>query len=321
MTRELPDWQPFDPSAGSVPTSTAPQSPEQTGGRVVVVTPTASVERNGWAARTAVALARARAGEGTKVFLADLSVRRPVLHDVVGVENGEGVTDALLYGASIRRIAVSSDEPFFFAPAGTVVADAEPVLAHPRWEVLTRGFASAGVTLLLYAPLELPGTRSLFQRASEVILLAAQDEAAGTDLDGADGKVTLVLGPEGGAPAGYYEGEVPAEIPAEAAGGTEAAADGVPAGEPEAAVPTVSAERPRKKEKAKRSSRVEMLVLLLVLILGGAVVGAYYDYVDVPWLTPYLEQLDGGGDAAPGEAAPATTPPSSPEGEGPSTEP
>lgn len=319
MTRELPDWQPFDPSAGSVPTSTVPESPEQTGGRVVMVTPTASVETNGWAAHTAVALARGRAGGGTKVFLADLSVRRPVLHEVVGVENGEGVTDALLYGASIRRIAVSSDEPFFFAPAGTVVADPEPVLAHPRWEVLTSGFASAGVTLLLYAPLELPGTRSLFQRASEVILLAGEDEAAGIDLEGADGKVTLVLGPERGAPAGYEEGDVPAEIPADAAGGADA--DGAPAGEPEAAAPTVPAERSRKRKRAKRSSRVEVLVLLLVLVLGGVVVGAYYDYIDVPWLTPYLEQLDGGGDAAPGEAAPATTPPTSPEGEGTSTEP
>lgn len=314
MTRELPDWQPFDPAAGPVSTSTAPASPEQTGGRVVVLAPTASVEKDRWAARTAVALARAWSGEGTKVFLADLSVSRPVLHDVVGVENGEGVSDALLYGASIRRIAVSGDEPFFFAPAGTAVADAEPVLGHPRWEVLTQGFASAGVTLLLYAPLDLPGTRSLFQRASEVILLATEEEAAGTDLDGADGKVTLVLGPEGGvAPgAGTDGGDVPAQMPADAPG-TEAEAAAPGTGE--AAAPAPAAPRSKRKRKRKsRSSRIEVLVLVLVLVLGGAVLGAYYGYLDVPWLTPYLEQLDGGGEAAPGDAAPATTPPTSPEG-------
>lgn len=343
MTRELPDWQPFDPSAGSVSTAATPPSPDESGRRVVVVVPTASVEHERWAARTTVALARAWGREGTKVFLADLSVRRPVLHEVLGVENGEGISDALLYGASIQRIAVSTDEPFFFAPAGTAVPDAEPVLGHPRWEVLTQGFSSAGVTLLLYAPLDLPGTPSLLQRASQVILLATEEEAAGTELEGMDGKVSLVLGPEGELSPEEpptVEGAASTELRAEAPGEEEPApaVEGPAAvGEPAAAAPdsarragapapaaeepgvprTAGAARSGKKGGRRRSSRVEIFVLLLVLVLGGAVVGAYYGYVEVPWLTPYLEQLEGGGEAAPGDAAPTTTPPASPEGEGP----
>lgn len=338
MTRELPDWQPFDPSAGSVSTAATPPSPDESGRRVVVVVPTASVERGGWAARTAVALARTWGSEGTKVFLADLSVRRPVLHEVVGVENGEGISDALLYGASIQRIAVSTDEPFFFAPAGTVVPDAEPVLGHPRWEVLTQGFSSAGVTLVLYVPLDLPGTTSLLQRASEVILLATEEEVSTTGFEGGDGKVSLVLGPEEdlSAEPAYDEGALSAEIPAEAPGegeasvveepaaavGEPAAADAVaepvaaPAVEEPATPGTALGGRRRRKARKKRSSRVPVLVLVLVLVLGGAVVSAYYGYVEVPWLTPYLEQLDAGGEAAPGDAAPPTTPPPSPDGEG-----
>lgn len=346
MTRELPDWQPFDPSAGSVSTAATPPSPDESGRRVVMVVPTAAVEGGGWAARTTVALARTWGAEGMKVFLADLSVRRPVLHEVVGVENGEGISDALLYGASIQRIAVSTDEPFFFAPAGTVVSDAEPVLGHPRWEVLTQGFSSAGVTLLLYVPLDLPGMSSLLHRASEVILLATEAEATATEFEGADGKVSLVLGPDGDLPAepAHDEGAVPGEIVPEVPEEGEASALEEPAsavGEPAAAataerVAATAAEpvaesaveepatpgtamggRRSRKSRKTRSSRVSVFVLALLLVLGGAVLGAYYGYVDVPWLTPYLEQFDGGGEAAPGEAAPSTTPPASPEGEGP----
>lgn len=349
MTREFPDWQPFDPSAESVSTAATPPSPDESGRRVVMVVPTAAVEGGGWAARTTVALARTWGAEGTKVFLADLSVRRPVLHEVVGVENGEGISDALLYGASIQRIAVSTDEPFFFAPAGTVVPDAEPVLGHPRWEVLTQGFSSAGVTLLLYVPLDLPGTSSLLQRASEVILLATETEAATTEFEGVDGKVSLVLGPDGDLPVepAHDEGALLAQIPAETPEEGEASVLEEPAApveepavaaEPAAAVeaaavaaepaaapaveepatpgPAMGGRRSRKTRK-KRSSRVSVLVLALVLVLGGAVVGAYYGYVDVPWLTPYLEQLDGGGEAAPGDAGSPTTSSASPEGEGP----
>lgn len=299
-----------------------------------MVVPTAAVEGGGWAARTTVALARTWGAEGTKVFLADLSVRRPVLHEVVGVENGEGISDALLYGASIQRIAVSTDEPFFFAPAGTVVPDAEPVLGHPRWEVLTQGFSSAGVTLLLYVPLDLPGTPSLLQRASEVILLATEAEAAATEFEGADGKVSLVLGPDGDLPAEPVrdEGAVPAEVspedpeegggsvrdePAPTVGEPAAAAAAEPAVEEPAAPGTTMGGRRSRKSRKTRSSRVSVFVLALLLVLGSAVVGAYYGYVDVPWLTPYLEQLDGGGEAAPDDAAPPTTPLPSPDGEDP----
>ena len=52
-----------------------------------------------WAAETAIELSSAWAKDGRRVVLADLFLENPVVHEVAGAENLEGMVDVFLYGA------------------------------------------------------------------------------------------------------------------------------------------------------------------------------------------------------------------------------
>jgi hypothetical protein len=80
---------------------------------------------------------RAGRNESAGFLLADLALVRPGLHDVVGVENGEGMTDAFLFGSSVLRVARPiRDRGFLFVPAGTATARPEAVATSPRWSAV-----------------------------------------------------------------------------------------------------------------------------------------------------------------------------------------
>jgi hypothetical protein len=92
-----------------------------------------------WATRSALSLARRWAEKGERVFVGDLALRQPRLHRELGTGNGEGMSDVFLYGASLRRIARPVPDGFFFASAGTPVADPRRVLLSKRWKQLVDG--------------------------------------------------------------------------------------------------------------------------------------------------------------------------------------
>ena len=121
---------------------------------VLLATPDADPD---WAVRSAVALARQWAERGERVFLADLAFDRPRLHETLALPNAEGMSDLFLYGASLKRIARPAPEGFFFASAGTPIADTARVTGSPRWALLTQGFAKAGAHLVVYLPVNEPG--------------------------------------------------------------------------------------------------------------------------------------------------------------------
>lgn len=167
---------PFDPDSGTIPDDLP--SPAESGGEVLALVADAATRENGWAARAAVALARSWAAGGRQVLLLDGDVGEPRLHRELGHENGEGVTDAVLYGVSTSRIASSGGEGLLFAPAGTVVAEPSSVLRHPRWSsVLSEWRNSARVTLL-YLPGGVGGAGALAGQADRVIRFATALAAA-----------------------------------------------------------------------------------------------------------------------------------------------
>lgn len=145
--------------------------PAEGAGAVVALVASEGPRGSGWSARVAASLAREWAGDGLRVFLADGDFERPVLHGEFGVENGEGVSDAVLYGASPGRVGRAVPEGgFLFAPAGTVVADPGSVYSHPRWSALLEAFRESGSVLLLYLPDgQDPGVEGLVERADRVI--------------------------------------------------------------------------------------------------------------------------------------------------------
>lgn len=172
MTFQFPPWAPVDPD---VP-PTLPDHGEGHG-RIVAIVASERALAAGWAGHAAADLAQGWTAGGARVVLADAGIETPRLHDVVEIDNAEGLTDALLYGASVRRVARPVDGVgFFVVTAGTVVADPLEAFAHHRWANLARGFVDAGVTLVLFVPADEPGREAALREATDVVVLADADE-------------------------------------------------------------------------------------------------------------------------------------------------
>ena len=177
---------PFDPDAAELPEGLP--IPNEDGGEVVVLLADPATRESGWAPTAAVALARGWAAAGRRVFLMDCHPGDPTLHALLGENNGEGVSDAVLYGVSPSRIARSNANGFLFAAAGTAVADPGSVLRHPRWSSVLSACREAGSVVVLYLPAGVPGVDHLAAEGDRTIRLRT---AAGADGAAEPGVVSL----------------------------------------------------------------------------------------------------------------------------------
>ncbi len=305
MTADLPTWTALDLDVrGTLPTFPPPA------GRVVALLASPEAVTAGWGPFLAADLARGWSSAGSRVVLADLGLVHPTLHGALGEPEGEGVTDAVMFGASPRRVARPIDgEAFFMVPAGTVVADAAATLASPRWGSLCQGFRDADVLLGLYLPEGEPGKAATLKVATDVVVLAEAEEDLSGFLADVDLPVRAVLGPSPDSPL--------RERPERSAVGATAVAESAPAfpqavpngtGEP-AKVP---AERDavasaRKTPSRSRSSTRTTVVLLVVLIaILGILVAAWLGYLQIPGITPSDSSAAVPEEVVPAPATPAT---------------
>ena len=195
MSSGPPAWQPIDPTAGMLPAAldaTLSSSGSVAGSVALWVSP--EIDRR-WGVEVSLLVGRGWARKGRSVLLADASLDDPSLHRVVAGPNDEGVSDVILYGASVDHVARPAGDGLLVAPAGTPVGDAAGVLAHPGWDAVVRGFRKAGALLLLHLPAETPGGADLLARAVGIIVISK----AATDVRKvpcAD-RVLAVLGPAG----------------------------------------------------------------------------------------------------------------------------
>lgn len=184
---ELPDWQPLD----RIDTA----SEGTPNGRVVAVVASRTAVSQGWAESAAVGLAKSWSDAGHKVVLIDGAIERPGLHEAAGLSNGEGLSDATLFGASVGRIAQKVDDGgYFLITAGTAVADASAVVRSPRWDRLAKGFVEAGVTLALFLRDGGDGTAAFLGSASEIVVLAPRGEPPPDAVRDLEPLVRLVTG-------------------------------------------------------------------------------------------------------------------------------
>jgi hypothetical protein len=199
MADGIEGWRFLDVESGLLPDESAPSIlPGGGKGRIVVLAATPFARTDGWANRAGVLIAGEWAREGLRIFLMDLALEDPSLHEAIGLPNGEGVSDAFLFGASVQHIAKPAlDNAIFFAPAGAPPADPEEVLGHPRWNDLAGGFSEADATLLLFLPTDIQGAGKILSRATDIIFLAARGESADDHLGPASIKVVTTLGPLG----------------------------------------------------------------------------------------------------------------------------
>jgi hypothetical protein len=193
MISKQPSWTALD--AGALP---LPSGVPGDAGRVVAILATDGAVAAGWAGACAVALARAWASSRYRVVLADLDLHAPTLHRELGLANGEGLSDILLWGASVRRVARGvKDGGFYLVSAGTAVADVRSALASPRWAPLCDGFRNAGVTLAVFLPHSAPARDAVLRQASEVMIVAPETEDVASLLAATSRPVTGVVGRRG----------------------------------------------------------------------------------------------------------------------------
>ena len=213
LMAELPDWQPLN--------GVAPPVSEDGGvGRIVVLVASAQAVADGWAAEAAVGLVRSWSQSGHRLMLIDGGLQHPTLHDAAGVGNGEGLTDAVLYGASVSRVSQPVDGgSFFLITAGTAVADTQTVVRGSRWHRLSAGVSEAGVTLVLFVRDGESGTPAFLGSASDIIVLAAPGEAPPAAVSDLEPLVRAVTGPDQGPGPAVAAGAFEAETSSAAGGG------------------------------------------------------------------------------------------------------
>lgn len=200
-------WKPLDIDATDAPPPARPTA----GTHVVALLASPGVRSSGWAPRAAVEIARGWGADGARVVLCDAGFESPSLHEAAGLDNLEGVSDALLFGTSFQRLGQPLSDGLFLATAGTAVPHAEALRAHPRWRDFAEGFAGADAVLVLYLPLDAPGADALLELCQGALVLGEEGEMESLPLPGLP--LLGVMGPTG-APAPPLAADEPEPVEA-----------------------------------------------------------------------------------------------------------
>lgn len=199
---ELPDWRPIDGVAPSI-------SPSGDSGPVVALVVTREAAEQGWAASSAIDLARRWSDDGWRVMLIDGGLESPSLHRAAGLPNREGLTDATFHGASIARVSRPVDGgAFFLVTAGGPVIDTASVPRSTRWSRLISGMAEAGVLVALYLRDGDGAAPAFLGAASDIVVLSGQDEDSPASVGELGPLVRAVVGREAAPPSPSVESPV-----------------------------------------------------------------------------------------------------------------
>lgn len=235
MTSDPPGWNSVDPTAGSL-ASVLPDPP--TAGEILVFASSASEDDRNWAADTVAGAIREWAGAVDRLFVMDLDLEGPGIEDSLGAERAEGVSDFLVFGASLSRVVQTLEGGTVqFVPAGTPVASARVLLAHERWEAVIRSFRRAEVPLVLFLPSAQAGAASILARADRVVRLGRPGVGEDEFPAGARKRIDTFLAPPDADLEAVRSGEEALEAETEDAGeqgaewGVESGAEGAFGGE------------------------------------------------------------------------------------------
>ena len=173
-----PDAVTFDPGSGAAARvwedtlATAVDRPP-----VLLLISGQVAQDSSWSASVAIELADTLAAHRACI-LADLHFDKPELHGLVATADAEGVADAILFGASLDRVTLASDQHRFeLIPAAGPVADTAALLRDSAWVRLIDEARRRGSALLLYAPWQAPGMEGLVSRVDGAIMLGGQTDA------------------------------------------------------------------------------------------------------------------------------------------------
>ncbi len=270
MTSHVPAWTPFDP--GSPPAlsdgGTLP-------GRVVALVVGEEAMRAGWVGEVALDLAASwGTATGGRVVTADAGFQAPCIRYAADLPPGEGLSDMLLWGDSLQRVARRDVRGGFVVTAGTPIADGTAALATPRWGELCAGFREAGVTLVVVTPASELGSSSIVAEASDVVLLVAPEEDAAAVLADGTEKVRATLGVASRPPTAAGAGSA-------STGPSASAGSKVPSPKPRAGE---AAGKPRSAaaNAARRPSRTVILAVVLAVVIAIVLIGYLLGAVGPP---------------------------------------
>lgn len=285
----------FDPGSSPLPDELTP--PRGEGARVIALLVHDEVRSDGWAERAARALARGWAAADRDVVLVDGDFRTPTLHAVLGVQNGEGLADALVFGASSERVVGEvSGEAFRFVSAGTVMAEPAAGWRSRRWGTFLEGFRAAGTSVFLFLPARGDGVALLAAEADRVLelgrggadsqllvpgsrlLFPSRSEApsGGEPVEGMPNTPEGLTGPEQDTIASKPERLERAESP-EAAPGERTAGRRPPL--------MVSGERPSPRKVKRRAAPWILLAVLVLVVVAIAAWQGLIPGVRIPGLS------------------------------------
>jgi cell division septation protein DedD len=172
MTVNIPPWAAFDEAS---PPGAPGEGAEA--GRVVALVASRTAVAAGWTGGIVASLARSWSSMGLRIVVADAGLERPTLQDAFGVVNEEGLADALLWGASVQKVARPlTADGFYVITSGTPVPDGSDAFSSDRWTQLCSGFREAGVTLVTLIPEGSSGWDSVVFASTDVFLLAGPHE-------------------------------------------------------------------------------------------------------------------------------------------------
>lgn len=197
MIRALPDWRPVSPgsAASRLEIPVAALGPH--GARIAFVCAGGDALPD-WAASTVVEVARAwaRMLPGA-VRVVDASLDRAALAGPLpGSAHTEGVTDAVLFGASLDRILREDDHGIEVVSSGTPVGPGWGVLEDEAWARLWDALRAPGGAALCLVTSDQEGVDAVLRRADQVVVLRSQDTPDPIGLTAAAAKVVAVLGPQ-----------------------------------------------------------------------------------------------------------------------------
>ena len=283
---------PFDPASGSGPDGVL--LPPRDGGEVVALLVDASVRGDLWGERAAAALAREWASRGRKVVLIDGDVETPSLHELLQTPNFEGLSDALLYGASLERVVTTPPgESFRFVASGTGVADPAALRGSPRWDTFLDQMRSSGEVVILFLPTGGSGSALLAAQGDRVLRMARPGTPSPEGLPPG-----FLLHPVGAPPHSQAEMADPASAPVDRPPypSLSAVADTTPTEVPGASMrggasasssvgahpsgrPSSSRLGPRPRPRGGRQ-KLMLLVFLVVVVIF--LLGAWFGILDIP---------------------------------------
>jgi hypothetical protein len=123
-------------------------------------------------ASVALGIARGQAGH-RRVAVGDLIGDVAPLRELVTDDDPHGLTDAIVYGVSLNKIARPIDVSgnLHVLPSGSDQIVQEEILRNDRWRRLAIGFHEAGALLLLAVPAAVPGVEHLVRMLDGVVLV------------------------------------------------------------------------------------------------------------------------------------------------------